>query len=241
MRRTVIVTGASRGIGRAIALDLAGAGYDLWLAYRSRDEEAQEVGRQAQALGAQCRLLKFDIGDAAACEAALVPALKEAAAPPWGLVNNAGATGDGLFIRMSPEQWGGVIATCLGGFFNVTKPVVAAMLRKREGRIVNIGSIVGLTGNAGQVNYSAAKAGLVGATKALAQEVAVRGILVNCVAPGFIETDMTKDLAKDDFLKRIPLGRLGKPEDVACAVRFLLDERNTYMTGQVLSVNGGMA
>lgn len=239
MRKTVIITGAGRGLGRAIALELAAAGYDLWLTYRSSEEQARSLEAEATGLGAACRLMKFDVSDQKACENTLGAALKEAPAP-WGLVNNAGITSDGIFVRMSDEQWSTVLDTALDGFFHVTKPVAAAMMKARAGRIINISSVVGLTGNPGQVNYCAAKAGLIGATKALALELARRNVLVNCIAPGFIETDMTKGLDKENAVKQIPLGRLGQPKDIAAAVRFLLAEENSYITGQVISVNGGM-
>ncbi|MBI5017234.1 MAG: 3-oxoacyl-ACP reductase FabG [Deltaproteobacteria bacterium] len=235
--KTALITGASRGIGAAIARALARDGFDLWLNYRSDHEAAAAVQRSVEEAGRRCKLLPFDVADGDAVKAALEPALEEEV--PFALVNNAGFARDALLVWMSQQEWRDVLAVHLDGFYSVTKLVVAAMLRKRRGRIVNVVSTSGQSGIPGQVNYSAAKAGLIGATKALAAEVAKRNILVNAVSPGFIETDMTKNLPLDRILPMIPLGRLGTPEEAAGAVAFLCSDRATYITGQVIAVNGG--
>lgn len=234
---TALVTGASRGIGAAIAVSLARDGYDIWLNYRSDAAAASRVADAVAAVGRRCTLLPFDVADAAAVKAVLDPALEEET--PYVLVNNAGFARDALMVWMSDREWGDVLSVHLGGFYAVTKPVLAKMLRKKRGRIVNIVSTSGQSGMAGQVNYSAAKAGLIGATKALAAEVAKRNVLVNAVSPGFIATEMTEKLPMDRILPMIPLGRVGTPEEVAGAVSFLCSDRATYITGQVLAVNGG--
>ena len=233
-----LVTGASRGIGAAIAVRLAEAGYDLWLNYRSNHDAAQAVAGQIKALGRQCALLPFDVGDDDAVAETLGPLLKEQI--PYILVNNSGINRDGLLFWMPRENWKDVLNTSLDGFYHVTSRVVGLMMQKKRGRIVNIVSTSGQTGMAGQVNYSAAKAGLIGATRALAKEVARSGVLVNAVAPGFIETDMTKDLPKADILKMVPLRRFGTGAEVAGAVAFLCSDDAAYITGHVLNVNGGI-
>jgi 3-oxoacyl-[acyl-carrier protein] reductase len=235
--KIALVTGASRGIGAAIALALARDGFDIWLNYRSDHVAAADVKRAIEEAGRACRLLPFDVADGEAVKAALEPALEEET--PFALVNNAGFARDALMVWMSQQEWRDVLSVHLDGFYSVTKLVVAAMLRKRRGRIVNIVSTSGQSGMAGQVNYSAAKAGLIGATKALAAEIAKRNILVNAVSPGFIDTDMTKNLPLDRILPMIPLGRVGTPEEAAGAVSFLCSDRATYITGQVIAVNGG--
>jgi len=237
-RKIALVTGASRGIGRAIAIGLAMDGYDLWLNYKSNHEAAEIVKTAVATAGAACRLLPFDISDHEAVQTVLDPLLEEET--PYILVNNAGIVEDMLMIWMSQDDWKNVISITLDGFFLVTKEVVKGMIRKRAGRVVNISSTSGQSGMPGQVHYSAAKAGLIGATKALAAEVAKRNVLVNAVSPGFIETEMIKDIPKEEVLPRIPLQRFGTPEEVAAVVRFLCSEQASYITGQVISVNGGI-
>ena len=237
-KKIALVTGAGRGIGAAIVEVLARDGYDIWLNYRSDHEAAQRVAEKVAAYGRQCRLLPFDVADEEAVEGALTPLLAEET--PCILVNNAGFARDGVMALMSRYDWQSVLKVHLDGFFLVTKLVVTRMLRKRAGRIVNIVSTSGQTGVAGQVNYSAAKAGLIGATRSLAAEVARRNILVNAVAPGFIETEMTADLPVAKILPTIPFGRFGRAQEVADAVSFLCSDKASYITGQVLSVNGGI-
>jgi 3-oxoacyl-[acyl-carrier protein] reductase len=236
--RTALVTGGSRGIGAAIAVRLAADGCDIWLNYRSRRDCAEAVAAKIRVLGRACRLLEFDVADAAQVAEVLGPVLAESG--PDILINNAGISRDTAFGLMTDQEWGEVIDTSLRGFFNVTRPVVQTMIHNRRGRIVTISSTSGQSGVPGQVNYAAAKAGLIGATKALAMEVARRRILVNAVAPGFIETEMVSRLPMDQILPRIPLGRLGRPEEVAALVSFLCSEEAGYITGQVFSINGGI-
>lgn len=239
--RTAFITGASRGIGQACALTLARAGNRVVLAARNA-AKLEEVAQQARTLGVEAFVVELDLSNPDSVQAAFHKALKE-----FGnvdiLVNNAAITRDGLAVRMKKDDWDAVINTNLYGSFQAIQQVLPGMMRARWGRIVNIASVVGLTGNPGQANYVAAKAGLIGLTKSLAQEMAARNITVNAVAPGFIETDMTAVLPqeiKDKLLTMIPLKRLGAPEDVAAAVRFLVSEEAGYITGQTLSVNGGM-
>ena len=238
MSKIVVITGASRGLGKAMALQLADAGYDLWLTYQSSDAKAEEVKAEVESKGVSCRLMKFDVCDEEASSSVIAEALKEGT--PWGLINNAGITDDGLFIRMKAHQWNRVVDTGLKGLFNVTQPLVSAMIRKKEGRVINISSAVGIMGNPGQVNYASAKAGMIGATKALAKEVARRNILVNCIAPGYISTEMTEGLDTAAIEKTIPLGRLGDPKHIADMAHFLLGDGGEYITGQVISINGGI-
>ncbi|WP_295996449.1 3-ketoacyl-ACP reductase FabG2 [Rugamonas sp.] len=238
---SVLVTGSSRGIGKAIALRLAHDGYDIVLHCRSRRAEADEGARQIAALGRAVRVLQFDIGDRAATAAALEADIAQHGCY-YGVVCNAGVARDNAFPAMSGEDWDIVLQTNLDGFYNVLNPLVMPLVQRRKpGRIVTLASVSGLIGNRGQVNYSAAKAGIIGATKALALELAKRAITVNCVAPGLIETDMIGEVPLEEALKMIPARRVGKPEEVAAAVSFLIGEEAGYITRQVISVNGGMA
>ncbi|HUA79359.1 MAG TPA: 3-oxoacyl-ACP reductase FabG [Dyella sp.] len=241
MTDTVLVTGSSRGIGRAIGLRLAQAGYDIVLHCRSRRDEAEQVRAAIQALGRAARILQFDIADRAACVAAL-EADVETHGAYYGVVCNAGLTRDGAFPALSDEDWDQVLRTNLDGFYNVLHPIVMPMIRRRQpGRIVCITSVSGLIGNRGQVNYSASKAGVIGAAKALAVELAKRKITVNCVAPGLIDTDMTRDdVPLEEILKMIPMQRAGSADEVAAAVQFLMSPEAAYITRQVLAVNGGL-
>jgi 3-oxoacyl-[acyl-carrier protein] reductase len=239
--KSVLITGSSRGIGRAIALRLARDGYDIVAHYHERRQEAENVVREVGALGRTARLLQFDVGERGLAAAALEADITEHGCY-YGVVCNAGIVRDNVFPAMTGEDWDAVVQTNLDGFYNVLHPVIMPMVRRRApGRIVTIASVVGLMGNRGQVNYSAAKAGIIGATKALAVELASRGITVNCVAPGLIDTEMIAGSALEDALKMIPARRIGKPEEVAAAVSFLISEDAAYITRQVISVNGGMA
>jgi 3-oxoacyl-[acyl-carrier protein] reductase len=241
MSKSVLVTGSSRGIGKAIALRLARDGYDIVLHCRSRREEADAVAQAVVEAGRQARVLQFDIGDREQTAAALEADVEQHGCY-YGVVCNAGVARDNAFPAMSGEDWDIVLKTNLDGFYNVLNPLVMPMVRRRKpGRIVTLASVSGLIGNRGQVNYSAAKAGIIGATKALALELAKREITVNCVAPGLIETEMIEDVPMEEALKMIPARRVGKPEEVAAAVSFLLSDDAAYITRQVISVNGGLA
>ena len=241
MSDTILITGSSRGIGRAIALRLAADGYDIVLHCRTRVDEAGSVAGEITALGRSARVLCFDIADREVCAQILEEDVASHGAY-YGVVCNAGITRDAVFPGMDGKDWDAVIRCNLDGFYNVLHPLVMPMVRRHTaGRIVTIASVSGLMGNRGQVNYSAAKAGVIGATKALAVELARRRITVNCVAPGLIETDMIDtNVAVDELLKVIPAGRLGSAEEVAAAVAFLMSPGAAYITRQVIAVNGGL-
>jgi 3-oxoacyl-[acyl-carrier protein] reductase len=237
-KKIVFISGGSRGIGAGIALQLASSGYDIWLNYKSSEDAAQQVKLQIERLGSSCTLLPFDVSDEAAAHQSLEPLLQEQV--PFGVVHNAGITRDTLLPLMRREEWDAVIDVHLNSFFILGRIFSKAMLSKRKGRIITIASLSGETGQAGQVNYSAAKAGLIGASKALARELGRRNILVNVVSPGLIETEMIEKLPLEKILPLIPLGRVGKVEEVAGIVSFLLSDAAGYITGQVISANGGM-
>lgn len=237
---SVLVTGSSRGIGRAIALKLASDGFNVVVHCRSRRDEAEQVLDAIQSDGNQGRILQFDVSDREETSA-LINADLEQHGAYYGVVCNAGITRDNAFPAISGEDWDSVIHTNLDGFYNVLQPVVMPMIRRRAaGRIVTLSSISGMMGNRGQVNYSAAKAGIIGATKALAVELAKRNITVNCVAPGMIETEMLEGAPVDEILKTIPMRRAGNPEEVAALVSFLMSEQAGYITRQVIAINGGI-
>ena len=238
--QTAIVTGASRGIGRCVALALAEAGSEVVVNYARSAEAAEAVVAEILEAGGQAYALKADVAEEPAVKA-MVDTVLERSGRIDALINNAGITRDGLLMRMKMDDWQAVINLNLTGVFLCTRAVTRTMLKQKSGRIINITSVVGLMGNAGQANYAAAKAGVVGLTRSAAKEMASRGITVNAVAPGFIATDMTKDLNAEGILAAIPLGRFGNPEQVAGAVRFLAaDPAAAYITGQVLQVDGGM-
>lgn len=237
---SVLITGSSRGIGKAIALRLARDGYDLALHCRSRRDEAEQVAQAARELGANPRILQFDLTDREVAKAQIEADMATHGAY-YGVVCNAGLARDNAFPALTGEDWDAVLHGNLDGFYNVLQPVVMPMIQRRQpGRIVTLASVSGLVGNRGQVNYSAAKAGIIGATKALAVELAKRKITVNCVAPGLIETDMLDGLPLDEVLPSIPARRLGTPDEVAALVAFLVSAEAGYITRQVISVNGGL-
>lgn len=237
-----IVTGGSRGIGAAISKKLAADGHDIVINCASSVEKAEAVAEKCRAYGVKAVVKQWDVSDYDACAQALAE-IKAELGVPYILVNNAGITRDGLLVRMKEEQFDAVIRTNLKGAFNMLSQCGAMMMRAKQGRIINIASVAGIAGNAGQINYSAAKAGLIGMTKTACKELGARGITVNAVAPGFIDTDMTQNLPdaiKEGAVKQISLGRFGKPEEIAAAVAFLASDAAAYITGQTLVVDGGM-
>lgn len=242
MNKVAFITGATRGIGREIAITLAKQGYDIAINYKVENEEVIKTKKEIEKENVKCLALQADVANFEDCEKVVEEIIKQ-----FGkidvLVNNAGITKDGLLMRIKKEDFEQVIDVNLIGTFNITKNVISHMLKARSGRIINISSVVGVSGNAGQTNYSASKAGIIGFTKSLAKEVASRNILVNAVAPGFIETSMTdvlKEEVKQEISKNIPLKRMGTTKDVANLVKFLAGEDSSYITGQVISVDGGM-
>lgn len=240
--QTAVVTGGARGIGRAIALELAKQGANVIINYHGSVKKAEEVKKEIEEKGGTAEIMQCDVADFAACERFFQQVIEKYKRVDI-LVNNAGVTRDGLLMKMSEEEFDTVINTNLKGTFHCMRFVTRQMIKQRYGRIINISSVVGVAGNAGQANYAASKAGVIGLTKSAARELASRKITVNAIAPGFIETDMTKDLpdkVKEESIAKIPLGYYGKPEDVAGAVSFLASEKAGYITGQVLHVDGGM-
>ncbi len=236
---TVIVTGGSRGIGRAVAVDMASHGYRVVITYKSNDEAANETLEIIRKGGGIAEARRFDIADAEETKRAMDDLLADITQVD-ALINNAGIAADGLFVTMPKHNWDRVIETNLNGFYNVTKPVLRQMIHRRKGAIVSVSSVSALVGNRGQANYAAAKAGIIAASRAIASEAARFGVRVNVVAPGAIETEMTKDMSPDRIVNLIPIGRLGRPDEVARVIRFLCSEEASYITGQVISVNGGM-
>ena len=240
MSEVVLVTGSSRGIGKAIALALAKDGYDIIVHSRTNQKQAEDVAAQIEKMGQQARVLQFDISNREQCKRVLEEDIEKFGAY-YGVVCNAGIAKDNAFPAIPAEEWDAVIRTNLDGFYNVLHPIIMPMIRRRKSsRIVTLSSISGEVGNRGQVNYSAAKAGIIGATKALAVELAKRKITVNCVAPGLIDTDMADSVFLDEAIKMIPMQRVGRVEEVAATVSFLMSEGASYITRQVISVNGGM-
>lgn len=242
MNKVVFITGGTRGIGKQIALTFAQQGYDIAINYRSQNEELENLKKEIEQKNVKCLPVQGDVSKFEDCER-FVKEIIEYYGKIDVLVNNAGITKDTLLMRMKKEEFESVIDVNLVGTFNVTKNVISHMIKARSGRIINISSVVGVSGNAGQTNYSASKAGIIGFTKSLAKEVASRNILVNAVAPGFIQTDMTdvlKDDVKENIAKQIPLNRMGSAQDVANVVKFLASEDSSYITGQVINIDGGM-
>lgn len=238
-QQTAIVTGASKGIGRAISVELARSGYYIVINYMGDKKGAEQTLAEVRDAGSQGEIYQFDVRDMAVAEK-VVEDIAERLGSIAVLINNAGIIADGLFMMMSQNNWQSVIDTSLHGFYNMTRPVIEKMVRRRKGAIVSISSASSLMANRGQANYSAAKAGLNGASRAVASEVARLGIRINVVAPGLIETDMIRDVPKDQIKAMIPMARIGKPEEVARVVGFLCSDASSYLTGQIISVNGGM-
>ena len=242
MDKVAMITGATRGIGKQIALTLANEGYNIVLNYRTENDELKQLKNEIESKKVKCLTVQGDVTNFEDCKQMIESAIEKFGKVDV-LVNNAGITKDMLLARMKEEDFKQVIDVNLVGTFNMTKNVISYMMKAKNGRIINISSVVGIAGNAGQTNYSASKAGIIGFTKSLAKEVASRNILVNAVAPGFIETNMTEVLkqeVKDEIAKNIPLKRMGTPQDVANVVKFLASEDSSYITGQVISVDGGM-
>jgi 3-oxoacyl-[acyl-carrier protein] reductase len=238
--KKVLITGASRGIGRAIALAATEAGYQITAHYNRGKEEAESLEKEILQKGGSVELLQFDVSDRDECREKLEKWTNENGAF-WGIISNAGICADNAFPALTGDEWDVVLRTNLDSFYNVLNPLIMPICRNKQGRIITISSVSGIMGNRGQVNYSAAKAGIIGATKALAVELASRSITVNCIAPGIIETGMIKEMPLDRVLPSIPMGRIGKPEEVAALAVFLLSESASYITRQIISVNGGMA
>jgi len=238
--KKVLVTGASGGIGRAIAIAASDAGYQVTAHYNKGKEAAESLQNEILQKGGKIELIQFDVSNREECREKLEQ-WSEKNGAFWGIISNAGISADDSFPGMSGEYWDKVLRTNLDSFYNVIHPLIMPICRKKRGRVITISSVSGITGNRGQVNYSAAKAGIIGATKALAAELASRSITVNCIAPGVIETEMIREAPMDMILPAIPLGRAGKPEEVAALAVFLLSEAASYITRQVISVNGGMA
>jgi 3-oxoacyl-[acyl-carrier protein] reductase len=240
--RVALVTGGSRGIGKAIALRLAGEGADVAISYRANDAAAKETAEEVRRHGVRCEVFRADVGSAGDVEG-MFAAVNEALGPVEVLVNNAGTTRDNLMIRMKEPEFDEVINTNLKGTYNCTRAALRSMIRARWGRIISISSVVGLAGNAGQANYAASKAGIIGFTKSVAREVAGRGVTVNAVAPGYVETELTGSLPEDikqQILSQIPVGRFGEAEEISEAVAFLAGEGSGFITGQTITVDGGM-
>ena len=242
MNKVALITGGTRGIGKEIAYTLAEKNYDIIINYRTENEELMKLKKEIEQKRVRCLLLKGDVSNFEDCKKIVEEAINRMNHIDV-LVNNAGITKDGLLMRMKKEDFEQVINVNLIGTFNMTKNVINYMMKERKGRIINVSSVVGISGNAGQTNYAASKAGIIGFTKSLAKEVASRNILVNAIAPGFIQTDMTnilKENVKDEIAKTIPLKRMGTAKDVANVVKFLVSEDSSYITGQVIQVDGGM-
>jgi 3-oxoacyl-[acyl-carrier protein] reductase len=237
--KKVLITGAGRGIGRAIALAVSKAGYTVIAHYNSSGAAAKSLEEEIRSRNGKAELLKFDVNDRDECQRVLEAWTGENGAF-WGIVSNAGIVADDSFPAMSGEKWDRVVHTNLDSFYNVLHPLIMPLCRKKRGRIITIASVAGITGNRGQTNYSASKAGIIGASKALAAELASRSITVNCIAPGVIETEMIKDAPLDRILSVIPMGRTGKPEEVAALAVFLLSEEASYITKQVIAIDGGL-